>query len=181
MSSIFDAMIREGAGLLASEGIGPEQLRFERFLDMRYVGQEFPIQTRISADDIGARDPKRLRAAFDRIHERRYGHQAVDEPVEVVNLRLTAFGRRQRSRLPKLGDAKGAPTQTAAEYRNIVLHDSEAPIACAIHDREHLHAGQEIAGPAVITEYASTTLLFESDSLSVAASGELIIRIGEGP
>jgi len=54
------------------------------------------------------------------------------------------------------------------------------PIACAIYDRESLHAGQEIAGPAVITEYASTTLLFEGDRLSVGGSGELLIRIREG-
>jgi len=62
-----------------------------------------------------------------------------------------------------------------------VLGNADKPISCAIHDRENLHAGQEIAGPAVITEYASTTLLFGDDRLNVATSGELIIRVGEGP
>jgi N-methylhydantoinase A len=184
MEAIFESMIREGTDLLASEGMKPEQIRYERFLDMRYVGQEFPIQTRIGADDLTGRDSKLLRAAFDRMHDRRYGHQATDEPVEVVNLRLTAFGRRRRSRLPSLlsglGESTGRTAQVAPEQRNIVLRDAGKPIVCAIHDRESLHAGQEIAGPAVITEYASTTLLFEGDRLSVAASGELIIRIGEG-
>jgi len=181
MTSIFEAMVQEGADLLASEGMRPEQMRFERFLDMRYVGQEFPIQTRIDANDLKARDRALLRAAFDRIHDRRFGHQAVDEPVEVVNLRLTAFGRRRRSQFPKLGETKSAVTQTTAERRNIVLSNADIPISCAIHDREHLHGGQEIAGPAVITEYASTTLLFGDDRLNVATSGELIIRVGEGP
>ena len=188
IEAIFESMIREGTDLLVSEGMKPEQIRYERFLDMRYVGQEFPIQTRIGADELAARDSKLLRAAFDRMHDRRYGHQAADEPVEVVNLRLTAFGRRQRSRLPSLlpsplpslGEPTGKAGQVAPEQRNIVLRDAGKPIACAIHDRESLHTGQEIAGPAVITEYASTTLLFEGDRLSVAASGELIIRIREG-
>jgi N-methylhydantoinase A len=179
VQEIFAAMMKEGADLLTAEGVPPQRMSFERFLDMRYVGQEFPIQTPISAADLQRRDPELLRGAFDRLHDRRYGHQAVHEPVEVVNLRLATVGRRERLEFPKINAASG-PVRTPLERRDIVLLDPERPADCAIYDRENLSAGQMIRGPAAISEYASTTLLFEGDTLTVAPSGELIIRIGEG-
>ena len=52
VQEIFAAMMKEGADLLAAEGVAPQRMSFERFLDMRYVGQEFPIQTPIGAADL---------------------------------------------------------------------------------------------------------------------------------
>jgi N-methylhydantoinase A len=179
IDAIFAGMVKEGMNLLAAEGMQPAQMSFERFLDMRYVGQEFPIQTPVGASDVAARDPQRLRGLFDRLHDRRFGHQAVDEPVEIVNLRLTAIGRRQRSHLPPIRPAETAADAPATE-RDIVLRDPERPQRCPVYERERLIAGQVIAGPATISEYASTTLLSEDDVLTVAPSGELVIRIGAG-
>jgi N-methylhydantoinase A len=172
---MFEAMIAEGRELLASEGAQDRDMGFQRFLDMRYVGQEFPIQTPLSDENLQRRDPQILREAFDRIHDRRFGHQAVDEPVEIVNLRLTATGRRKRSEFPKLV-ARGSDAKIGE--RAIVLNDPSRPVTCGIYDRDRLGAGDKVPGPAVISEYASTTLLFEGDALTVAPSGELIIRIG---
>ena len=171
---MFETMVTEGRELLASEGAKDEEMGFQRFLDMRYVGQEFPIQTPVSEQDLLRRDPEILRTSFDRIHDRRFGHQAVDEPVEIVNLRLTATGRRKRSQFPKLA-AEGSAAKISE--RAIVLDDPAKPVTCGIYDRDRLAAGDKVTGPAVITEYASTTLLFAGDQLTVAPSGELIIRI----
>lgn len=171
---IFAEMIAEGRALLASEGVEPALTRFQLFLDMRYVGQEFPIQTPIEDSDLLTRDRAVLRAAFDRAHDRRFGHQALDEPVEIVNLRLTATGKRPRSTFPGIS-ASGVAEPV--ETRDIVFDDPRLPARCAIYERDDLRAGQTIDGPAAITEYASTTLLFAGDRLRVAAGGELIIGV----
>ena len=63
-------------------------MSFQRFLDMRYVGQEFPIQTPVSQDAMISGNVAQIRAAFDEIHDRRYGHQAPNEHVEIVNTPL---------------------------------------------------------------------------------------------
>ncbi|HWG06851.1 MAG TPA: hypothetical protein VG271_17725, partial [Beijerinckiaceae bacterium] len=72
------------------------------------------------------------------------------------------------------GDAK------PVERRLIVLHDPLNPVDCGVYEREGLAAGTTIAGPAAISEYASTTLLFEGDTLKVAPGGELVVSIGGG-
>jgi N-methylhydantoinase A len=175
IEGIFEELIADGAALLESEGVGADDMTFQRFLDMRYVGQEFPIQTPIEAEELAAHDGNMLRKAFDAIHERRFSHQAADEPVEIVNLRLTATGRRPRAQLPMIG----ASSETALiGERAIIYHDAAKPVPAPVYERDRLSAGATVMGPATIVEYASTTVLFEGDALTVAPSGELIIQIG---
>jgi N-methylhydantoinase A len=173
----FEGMIAEGCGLLAEEGTERDAITVNRYLDVRYVGQEFAIQTPVTADDLQSGDPERIRAAFDEIHERRFGHQAVDEPVEIVNLRLTVLGRRARSRFPQLAGTAG---RALIAERPVIFDDPSAPVRTPIYDRDLLAAGERVEGPAVIWEYASTTLLFAGDTMSVAPSGELIVQLGGG-
>src|SRR5262249_25477092 len=94
LQAICAELIEHGRELLASEGVRPEAMRFERYLDIRYIGQEFTIQTPVLAEELAAGDRAAIGARFDGIHDRRYGHQAADEPAEIVNVRLTAKGAR---------------------------------------------------------------------------------------
>jgi len=176
---IFGSMIEEGRALLATEGVAGVAMTFKRFLDVRYVGQEFSIPT-----PVGALEASTIRASFDEIHDRRYGHAAEHEPVEVVNVRLTALGRRERLHFPSLaaagkGEGEGIRRQQGqpVDHCKILLEDRRL-VSCPIYDRELLTSGQEVDGPAVIWEYASTTLLFAGDRLHTAGTGEMIIEIG---
>jgi N-methylhydantoinase A len=177
IEAAFDTMIEEAHGVLKEEGATPDLINYQRFLDIRYIGQEFPILTPVSAEDIVNGDVAALRAAFDRIHDRRYGHQAVDEPVEVVNLRLTATGEREHLSFPGIAGTAG---EALIDSRPVIFGDPTKPVISPIYDRDRLAAGEVVVGPAAVVEYASTTVLFEGDSLKVAPSGELIIEIAQG-
>jgi N-methylhydantoinase A len=172
---IFSGMVAEARELLLNEGTAADAMTFQRFLDIRYVGQEFPIQTPVEESAIASGDMETIRAGFDEIHDRRYGHKATSEAVEIVNIRLTATGKRERSRFPELPPAT---TDALIAHRHVIFDDSLEGIECPIYDRERLGPGARISGPAVIQEYASTTVLFPGDEMQVAASGEMIVTIG---
>ena len=175
VSRVFDEMIADGKALLGEEGTAPEAMAVQRFLDIRYVGQEFPIQTPIAAEELASGDVTVIRKAFDTIHDRRFGHQAVNEPIEVVNLRLTATGRRERLTFPRIASGGG---DALFQRNQVVLDDPEHPVECPVYDREKLQPGEIVEGPAVVWEYASTTVLLAGDIMTVAPDGELIIQIG---
>jgi N-methylhydantoinase A len=175
IARVFEEMIAGGRQLLIDEGTIPEAIHVQRFLDLRYIGQEFPIQTPVGSEVVAAADLASMRASFDELHDRRYGHQAVDEPIEIVNLRVTVTGRRERSHFASIAPAGSDALIARSE---VVLDDANAPVECSIYDRERLGAGATVSGPAIIWEYASTTVLFAGDELAVAESGELLIRIG---
>jgi len=144
-------------------------------LDLRYVGQEFTLQVPVSVEAIASGDRAGIRAAFDALYEHRYAHHSPDEPVEMVNIRLALIGKRPKPVFPRLAARGGAkPARTRAVY----LAEARKAAPCPVYQRETLGAGDEIAGPALIQEHGTTTVLFAQDTLTVAPSGELIITVG---
>ena len=117
-------------------------------------------------------DRAAIRAAFDALHEQRYAHHAKDEPVEIINLRLVARGRRAKLAMPPLPRQGGA---SPAERRQVWFDGG--PVECPVYRRDELPAGAKLVGPALVSEYGSTTVLFPGDRVSVAETGELIIAV----
>jgi N-methylhydantoinase A len=143
--------------------------------DLRYVGQEFTLPVPVTTEQLAKADRKAIRSSFDTLHEQRYAHHASDEPVEIINIRLVALGRRTKLSLPPLAkEGKLAPRETRP-----VLFDKGGPVDCPVYDREKLKPGDKIDGPCLVSEYASTTVIHPGDKLAVANTGELIISVGQ--
>jgi N-methylhydantoinase A len=142
-------------------------------LDLRYVGQEFTLSVPVSAKQIEAGDRQAIRAAFDALYERRYAHHSPGEPVEIVNIRLAAVGKRAAMKTPRIPVARRAKAG-----RRVKVHLGGArPVSCPVYQREELGAGARIAGPALVREHGTTTVLFEGDRCVVAKTGELVIAV----
>jgi N-methylhydantoinase A len=150
----------------------------ERAADMRYVGQEHAVAVPVPGDisDETARDA--IKAAFNAAHQQRFSHSAPEEPTELVTLRLSVFGQIEKPALPRIPEGTSEPPGDACRpSRSVVLDDGDTPIACAIYDRDRLLAGNEIAGPAIVEEPASSTLLGSGDRAVVNAYGHLVIEL----
>ena len=93
----------------------------------------------------------------------------------MVNIRLGAIGKRPKLSFPSVAPAGAA---THAGEREAYFTSAAKPLMAKVYQREALGAGAEIAGPALIQEHGTTTVLFENDRCRVADSGELIITIG---
>jgi N-methylhydantoinase A len=168
---IHDEMAREAKTSLRHSRDAEWQIA----LDLRYVGQEFTLSVPVTRDAIRKGERLKIRAAFDALYEHRYAHQSPDEPVEMVNIRLAAIGKRPRLRFPRL--VKRAIAKTTRR-RAVFLDDARKAVSCPIYQRGDLGAGARIKGPALIEEHGTTTVLFGNDRCTVAPSGELIIDVG---
>ena len=166
---IHHEMVAEGAASLRHAADAQRLIH----LDLRYVGQEFTLQVPVSVAQIETGDRAGIRAAFDALYEHRYAHHSPDEPVEMVNIRLAMIGKRPKLAFPRLADTGAAKP---ARWRDV--HFADGAVSCPVYQREALGAGSAIAGPALIQEHGTTTVLFERDALTVAPSGELIITVG---
>ena len=143
---------------------------------MRYVGQEFTLQVPVSLQQIESADRGGIRRAFDALYEQRYAHHSADEPVEMVNIRLAAIGKRQQLAFPRLSEAGPSPP---SQQRDVYFSDTRKPVPCPVYQRAHLGAASRIRGPALIQEHGTTTVLFERDLCTLAPSGELMIAVGD--
>jgi N-methylhydantoinase A len=171
LAKVHHEMIAEGTASLRHAAEAERQIH----LDLRYVGQEFTLQVAVSVGQIERADRAGIRTAFDALYEHRYAHHSPDEPVEMVNIRLAMIGKRPKLSFPRF--AKGERAQPSRE-REVYFSDTRKALPCPVYQRETLGAGSEIAGPALIQEHGTTTVLFERDACTVAPSGELMIAVG---
>ncbi len=143
-------------------------------LDLRYVGQEFTLSVPVAPKQIKSADRRAIRAAFDRLYDLRYAHHSPEEPVEIVNIRLAAIGKRPKMKFPRVAARrKTAPSRKVEAY----LGGAGRAVSCPVHRRDQLGAGERITGPALVREHGTTTVLFKGDVCSVAKTGELVISV----
>jgi len=148
-------------------------------LDMRYVGQNFELRVPIGRG-AGGKPPavpsaNGLRRRFFLVHDRHYGFHSETDPVEIINIRLTASAA-----VSRLRDGKG-PTRrrraAPAEHR-LVWFAGARPTRTPVYERAALAAGQPLAGPAIIEQLDSTTVLHPGDRLRVDSLLNLCVKVG---
>ena len=163
----------------ASEDIDESVRWLELVFDMRYVGQNFELPVPV-ADSDAMRDarfriaPDVLSQSFFESHDRAYGYHNPQDPVEAVNLRLTAWGRlnHPKTESDEIADGNPTPTETRPVYFN-----AGAPDAAAVYHRADLLPGHRIVGPAVIEQLDSTALVYPGDTATVDAALNFIIEL----
>jgi N-methylhydantoinase A len=170
-----------GRAQLAREALGEAEAVFAFAADLRYRGQEHTIPVPVAAAaDLTGGGSGVLRAGFDALHERRYGHAARDEPLEVVNLRLTLTVPRDDGAAGEWLSAPVEPDEPRPEERReVVFDDPEAPLEARIVWRPALAAGYTVEGPAVIEERNSTTLVHPGDVARIAEAGHIVIDVAQ--
>ncbi|KEZ78416.1 hydantoinase/oxoprolinase family protein [Salinisphaera hydrothermalis] len=154
--ALYDDMIAEACAEL-------DQPDIERTADLRYRGQSFELG--VAADDWDA-----LAERFHDAHETRYGYAMRDDPIELVNLRVTA---RVAVDKPELSEA--APEhEPEADTRAVLVDGDWRDIP--VYAREELGRGSRVVGPAIV-EFAETTCMVRPNwHGEIDAAGTLILE-----
>jgi N-methylhydantoinase A len=146
----------------------PSAAALDRQADLRYTGQSFELTV-----DVGDPfDPAAAAERFHDAHETTYGYR-MDEPVDLVNLRVTATT--PRSRAPVAHEPEGDPVTGRREAR---FGDGEAREA-TVYDRGALPVGRTVDGPAVVEQAESTVVVPPAWRGEVRADGSLVLTEGE--
>ena len=95
--AVHDEMVKDAKASLRHA----KDAAYQIHLDLRYMGQEFTLQVPVTLEQLKKGDRKAIRTAFDELYEQRYAHHSPEEPVEMVNIRLGAIGKRPKLQLPE--------------------------------------------------------------------------------
>ena len=170
----FTAMEAEAARQLDSERVAPEDMVFQRTIDMMYAGQwrslQVPVGTPFDSVDAAVE-------IFHRDHEREYAYRRDDEPVDLFRLNLTAIGVVPKAELMRYADKTGAPKPSTT--RPVYFDGQEEPVETPIYRHEDLPAGAVMEGPLVIEQLDSTVLVPPGTRAETGAWLNIIIHLGE--
>jgi N-methylhydantoinase A len=178
IAATFSDMEQEARDNLRAEGVADTQAEISRALGMRYLGQSWELVVDLpdTLDDAGAGAgpgwSERLIALFAEVHDRRFGHRSGGA-VEIVSFRLAAVGRLAKPRLPPLPTAAARSTPPVAKRQ---VYFGTRFEECAVHARESLRLDEVVAGPAVIEESGSTTIIPPGWMARTIGHGELLME-----
>ena len=186
VSDVFDELAQTGAEDAARDGIDKARATFRFFADLRYVGQEHALQIAVDGPGALTGDLDALRQRFNAEHDKRYGQAAIEESLEIVNVRLVVTAIRADTMAETwltapwvVEDAN--PTSDGAERRrDVIFADPSKPLSARILWRPALPAGFTFEGPAVVEEPNSTSLIHPGDRVTVDPSGHLIVDLAQG-
>ena len=153
--ALYKELEKKAVGQLLSEGVVADDVDVERYIDVRYIGQEYYL--RIPVSEAGL-DVIKLGADFNDEHERNYGYATREFPCELVNLRVTALGRVERPTFPEYPKRKKADGPLEPSMRRAVYFDGGF-VDTGIYKIDTLRAGDTIDGPAVIEDPRSTVVI----------------------
>jgi N-methylhydantoinase A len=178
IDTISADMERRGRAEIAAASPGAVEIAVGHAVDMRYVGQEHAVTVAISADMLRARDIDGIKDAFDAVHIQRYGYASAQEKAEIVSLRLSVVGLIAKPIHASLEKATTAdPIEALIGTRAVEYGVLGGRRDTPVYDRSRLRAGHRIAGPALVQEYASVTVLSPGDDLVVDTYGNLDISV----
>ena len=178
ITEIYADLLARGKVALHEDGFDPDRQFFRQFGDFRYRGQEHSVKIPISTADLAARRLDRIVENFNVTHKKNYGHR-MDHPIEIVTLRVQATGSLPRPELPRSDAGDENPERARRGERPVYLYGTNQPATYTIYDRSALRFRDRFAGPAIIEEPTSTTVVHAGDQVSVGQFGELVIEHGE--
>ena len=171
----FAQMLEKGHIVLARESTPAERMSFQRAADMRYQGQSFELTIPLPDQPLANDALSGVLEAFHRGHEQAYGFAAPEEPVEFVNLRVTAVGGIVKPALRRLDRSDGNAGEALTGRRDVYFEETDGRTDCPIYDRYALSAGVEVPGPAIIEERDSTAVVHPGYAARVDVYGNLLI------
>jgi N-methylhydantoinase A len=174
--ALFRDYEAQGDERLAHEGVDPTQRRLVRSLDLRYRGQSHELTVTAPAGDLTPQDLERIQEQFHEAHARAYGYAAREDPVELVNVRLTAIGVSPKPRLKALPQGSGDFRGAVKGHRPVWFGETSEFVPCPVVDRYRLQWDDRIPGPAVIEELDSTTVVHPDYLAVVDQYGNLLLR-----
>ncbi|WP_454817202.1 hydantoinase/oxoprolinase family protein [Labrys neptuniae] len=142
---------------------------------MRYVGQGWEVPVAISVRDYADADGVLFRKLFDERYESFFGRLIDGLDVEIVGWSLRATSRTVPPQ--KIGRTEKAADATVRGTRAIFDVQQGSFQTAAIISRHDMKPGDWAAGPAVITERETSTIIAASREVIMQADGCLLVRL----
>lgn len=180
VNSDLERLESEVHSQLRDDGIAEEDISILRSADCRYVGQGYELRValpdgRIEEDNIGE--------VWERMHElhrSEYGHAFPDNPIELVNVRVSGVGRTPKIAGVPLGGERGVEAARLKEQDvSFWVDGALESFPTAFYDRDRLPVGRSVEGPAVILQKDTTTVLPPDTRATLDESGNLIVEVKE--
>lgn len=176
VNRLFAQLIEQAQADLRAEGFNDNEMALQASLDLRYAGQGYELTVPSPMPPLKPADLDLMRRRFDLQHEQAHGHKAESEPVELVSLRLVSTGLVPQAKLSPVKSTGKKLEAAKTGERKIFFGKEDGTLNCRIYSRSLLEPAHKIAGPAVIEQMDTTTVIHPEQEAVVDSYGNMIVK-----
>jgi N-methylhydantoinase A len=166
LAATFTELDNEAHAWLDAEDINAQDRHLVRSADVRYVGQSYELTVELasgSPEAAVASIPERFAARYLEV----YGYAQEGGECEIVNLRVQAVGVTPAPDLRASTEAAEAAKRMPQSVSRREVRYGGRHHQLSVYRRADVGPGQRLAGPAIITQYDTTTFVPEGFQLRV--------------
>ncbi|MBN9441996.1 hydantoinase/oxoprolinase family protein [Bosea sp. (in: a-proteobacteria)] len=177
MAEIFVALQEQADHWFTEEGVASADRRLKRTADLRYHGQNYELAIDVPDGPITPATITALAEGFAAAHKRLYGFVAEGEAVQLVTYRVEAVGLVPKAAFRPEPDDGPDASHAIIGSREVWFPEAGGFVACPIYDRDKLKSGNRFAGPAIVEQMDSTTVLLPDMTATVEPYLNLILEM----
>ena len=178
LNTILQDLETEGRRIVEGAGVPADDISVRLNIDMRYVGQGYEVRVPFPMQKLDGNHIAAMQGAFEEEYRRFYGQLADGVPIEAVNWRVLIAGPAPQIQALSLQSA-AAISDSPIACRPVRFGVDTLPRETPVFRREQLSESWTAAGPAIIEEAASTTVVLPGWTARTAAGGCLLLRAEE--
>lgn len=156
LQTALDELAKNGRDMLERAGVEPERRKYIRSVDARYERQSYEITVPVNEGEVTTETIQQVAEAFHGRHHQTYGHDNRSEPVQMVNVRVTAIGE-----IPPLTmrQATAGAGTDANKAKRMAWFKATGETEVEVYDRSKMAASAKAEGPCIIESLESTILV----------------------
>lgn len=175
--SIWTELREAGKRTLLGEGVAEKDISYIPSLDTRYQHQWYELNVELPESGITAPDLNGAAEAFHALHDRLFGYNSPETPIEVLNVRLTAVGRTPNDRVDLAGTIRPTGADEIVRHREIWSLTQKTPILVPVYHGAALEPGDQIGGPAIVELGTTTIVVHEEYDAVVDVNGSFVLYL----
>ena len=175
MEAIYRELEGEATQWLDAEAVPFGRRESARFADLRYAHQGFEVTVELQGSKVDSATLDATIQNFHREHDRLFGF-SLDQPVEIVTVRVTARGQLESAGMASLARGLSGPGESLIGQRQVYFEDTGGFVPCGIYDRAKLAPGSTVDGPAILENIDSTVVIDPGWRARIDEYGNCIMR-----
>ena len=175
MEDIYRELEKEATQWLDDEAVSADRRVLSRSADLRYAHQGSEVSVELTGTALDEATLDSVIQNFHQEHRQIYGF-SLDQPVEVVTLRVTARGRLDSAALTPRSPLSGNPSDALLGQRPVYFEATDGFVSCDIFDRARLSPGSTLEGPAILENVDSTVVIDPGWQAHIDEFGNCIMR-----
>jgi N-methylhydantoinase A len=176
IEAAYLALEKDGESRLEREGIEGRPISNRRTIELRYIGQSYEIEVPMERPVTDA-SMEAAKARFHAAHGKLYGHADQRRPIELVNIRTVTFQVLDRPTVEAVA-GPAAKTEQKCEpgsIRDATFH-GVGTVETPVYRRSDIPRNARIAGPAIIEQADTTTVVYPGQVAETGSEGILLVR-----